>query len=178
MTSVNFKTYTILQLTGCVLSLSGSLVIITLFYFKSSSDFRKNHRYILYLTCSALMESSSLMVFLCFGMYYDPGNYKGICYIDGCILHFGFLASVCWTSVISMDMLVQYFMKKIKYLELIYHIYAWGLPLVYVVVVASARQFGQNSMFCQTHGLNGVNGRWILFPAIHLWLDHIKYCNI
>ncbi|KAL6065282.1 hypothetical protein QOT17_010291 [Balamuthia mandrillaris] len=83
---------------------------------------------------------------------------SGLCTFQGMILHFGYLCSTIWWACVSLNMFLKlYFRERLmpdskeeKILQIVYHVVAWGVSLVFSIIPAAADRvaFPLGGTFC------------------------------
>ena len=123
---MNAFTLQILLITGSSLSIAGSgFIILSYFLFPDSRKFSR--KILLYLSLADICASSAWVLH-----YVAPNGGDTLCFAQGYMLQFFYLASYLWTGCFAWHLyqLIDARNRTPKSLEALYHFLSWGIPLL------------------------------------------------
>lgn len=161
---------------GATLSLLGSVVIVasTLLF----RDFFRAlaWRLIFFLSVADGIASLAYIIHMT-----TLDRYDAVCVVEAFLMNSFELSSVLWSSAICCHLLLSVVVspKRIARMELLYHVVAWMLPLIWTAILLSHGRLGRTSNWCWLIPDNIVFGyRFFTFLPIFVSLVFNVTCYI
>ena len=128
--------------------IGASLLIFFFFYYKPSIAARKQPQrtLVFFLAIADLIASASIFISQLWTFINLSTYSMAVCYTLRCLIQFGVMSSFIWTCCISVFLLRTVYQKKETRVQItIYHLLAWGIPSIVVVIILTTGELYQDS---------------------------------
>ena len=171
---------TVVPTIGATFSLLGSIFIIFTYFYVPRLQ-RIPYKMIMFMSCADAVSAISYLLGL--AVNGDEGiscNRTPICYAQAAISQYFEVASMFWVLCVAVHIyLVMYVYradadnKKIESLVSMYHLVAWGMPSILLLIAISANVFGDAGQWCWI----SPDYQWARISLYYAWLIIILVLN-
>eukprot|EP00940_MAST-03C_sp_MAST-3C-sp2_P002105 g2105.t1 len=165
---------------GATFSLFGSIFIIFTYFYIPRLQ-RIPYKLIMFMSCSDAMSAFSYLLGL--AVNGDRGiscDRSTMCYIQAALSQYFEVSSMFWVLCVGMHIfIVMYVYKaeadasKLEHLTRTYHVIAWGMPAILLIIAMSADVFGDAGQWCWI----SADYQWARISLYYSWLILILMIN-